>query len=233
MLRFFRLRPAGLLAALGAVVVVACGTDYIELLPLSAGSAMANGGAGGQEFGGRGGTQPSPLSGSAGSAVAGSSGGAGGNLADGGSADVDGGTAGAITNGGRSGSGSGYGGFGGCGGYGCGGFGGNQPQCSENDLRFCAQCDDKLGCRAPYRCNERIQLCLPACESAEQCRPARVCDPTFKTCGPCFSDDQCATQGRPDLRACELTTGRCVECNERVACMDPEVCSLAQCVKMH
>jgi len=226
MRRFIRLRPAGLLAALGAVVAVACGTDYIELLPLSAGSSSVSGGFGGQEIGGRGG-MPS-VAGTAGNLTAGASSGSGGDTNEGG----EGAMGGFAPSGGR-----GYGGFAGCAGFGCGGFGGSggapQGQCSENDLRWCAPCDDQLGCRAPYRCNERIQLCLPSCESAEQCRPARVCDPTFKTCGPCFSDEQCATQGRPDLRACELTSGRCVECNDRVPCADPEVCAVAQCVKMH
>lgn len=223
MSRSFRLGPAGLLAALGALVAVACGTDTIELLPLnSGGSGSSGGGTGGRLGGGSGGADSTASGAGAGGVVTPAGGGGTGGAGNGG-------TAGAFSNGGK---GGGYG----CFGSACGGFsgagGGSYSPCPDPTPPWCTPCSSNDDCREPERCNLRVGLCLPGCTTTTDCtNEGHVCDPTYKTCGPCFNDDQCAERGNPKRRACELSLGgRCVECNERVACTQG-VCSLNQCVE--
>jgi hypothetical protein len=213
------------LAAFGAMIVVACGTDTIELLPLSAGSSV---GSGAGTHSGNAGAGANLNAGNAGTS---------GGMAPGGAGS--GGMAGFFPNGGRGGcsgfSCAGSSGGGGLSGNSGGSSGGNgdNPACADNDLPFCmpSPCTDNSDCRPPFRCNTRLSLCLNGCNSSMDCLLERhVCDPTTNTCVACFEDAQCVDDGSPKTRACEYSTGHCVECNERVPCLQG-TCINLQCIE--
>jgi len=223
MSRLIRLRPAGLLAASISLVAVACGTDTLDLLPRGALAGMAGAGSGGQPLAGTGGVEIT--AGNAG-AASGSQSGMGG-LLNGGAGD--GGNGGSFQNGGK---GGGYGcvGFtcGGSNAGGGGGSGGTDPRCPEPGSPWCTPCNDSDDCPPQFSCSS-FSYCRPTCTSSWECPKDGVCDETYGTCGPCFSDPQCAAEGIPKRNACEIVLGRCVECNERVDCMRGNCVSL-QCV---
>lgn len=210
-----RLRPAGLLAASVGLVAAACGTDTIDLLPLSAGasSAEAGSGNGGQTLGGHG-----PTGHGGKEFTAGSAGASGGRSGMGGRPSVsagDGGSAGSFQNGGK---GGGY-----CAGFACGGTtsgagGSVDPRCPDPNPNspWCTSCQGSTDCPPQFSCNGYIGFCRPTCMSGLECPNDGVCDAMYSTCIACFDDDQCAAEGNPKRRACEF--GRCVECNEHVDC---------------
>lgn len=179
------LRHASLLAA---VVALSCGTDTIELLPAGMGGG-ASGGPGGASVSGA----ESTNGGSASGAGA-SSGGAGGSAA---------GASGSFPGGGGS----------GCNGFGCGGFasgagaGGDANDCSDNHV-FCP-CGPQGRCSFGTKCNARIGLCMPKCDSPLECGgEALLCEE--HSCAPCSEDEQCEQYATFDRRVC--VEGRCEQC---------------------
>lgn len=222
MSRLFGLRPAGLSAAFGVAVAVACGPSTIDLLPPSAGSPAGGGlGGGGLGGGGLGGAGDGGLAG-------GERGGKGGGGGVGLVAPV-GGVAGSLPSGGHA----------GCTGFGCGGSldeggsaGAPDNPCADN-APWCMSCVDDDDCHPPSSiCNLRLSLCLTSCATSADCvREGHVCDPTTNTCVACFDDQQCLDDGNPVTRACETRVGLCVECNQRVACPPGLRCFNLQCVE--
>jgi hypothetical protein len=81
------------------------------------------------------------------------------------------------------------------------------PRCHPS-LAVCVACLNSADCAADNVC-----LIEPACDRGD-----RACLRDDFACGRCDSDNQCATG------ACDLATGRCVECGADGDCPSPLVC---------
>lgn len=203
-------RAGWLVVALAA----ACGTDTIDLLPTGAGgSAPAAAGAtgGGSELGGS-----ANVSGTSGADTSGS--GSSGSGSSGASA-------------GAGGSNLGGGGTGGCSGFGCGGFGsndgfgGDDGECNEI---FCP-CGPQGRCGYGLKCNLRLAMCTPKCESALECGgEGLLCEDD--SCATCSEDEQCKQFGGFGRRVC--VDDRCEECREQSDCPDDSpMCIARRCIQ--
>lgn len=190
---------------LAAAVVVACGTDTIELLPTQ---PVGVGGS----ASGAGGTASSPAAGAP----------------NGGSPEVAG-ASGATLGGSASGSG---GAFGGCSGFGCGGFGsgggfgGDGGECKE--FEFCP-CGPQDRCGPGTKCNLRLGWCTPECDNPLECPgEGSLCED--HSCGTCTEDDQCEKYGGFGRRVC--VNQRCEECEGPSDCPEDEpMCVGRRCIQ--
>jgi hypothetical protein len=195
------------------VVGVACGTNTMDLLPLGVGGGTSSGAVG---TGGGGGSELMTTGGNAaGGGTGGTSAGTGGDAASG--------SSGAPSAGGGATSGDG-----GCGGVGCGGDaggqGGDSGECTD---RFCP-CGPQGQCSMPWRCNERLGLCLPECDGPWECPEGFLCEES--TCAACTEDTQCERYG-PFLRTV-CVNGRCEECAAPSDCpLDSPICFGRRCVE--
>lgn len=234
-------RGAGLLAALAAAVALSCGSDTIDLLPLSAspGSSAASG-SGGISSSGSTGTETSGGGGSGGSGAldngasgttAGTSTSAG---AGGGSKPGNGGRNGCsgpgCGAGGGSGTGTATGGSGGNGGDAA--FGGtlNFP-CEVNGTVPCQACTSDDQCPSRQHCfhnlcaecwiddqcpngvcDKVVHRCAPICQSTLECRGGRVCDPAYNACVSCTSNGEGCPNSGSEQDAHICYFRRCVEC---------------------
>jgi hypothetical protein len=231
-----RLRQAGLVAALGAAMALACGSDVIDLLPPASGLSGGAGTAGSpvqagmDTEGGKAGSDAMPQAGSAGS---------GGTSAGGGSGGVSvGGFAGCSSGFNCGGFNDGFGG-----GFGCINGPGGCISCSNDDEcplgkhcshflgNICVQCADKGQCRQGYTCDRLVGRCGKSCESTIDCDEGHVCDMAQGTCVSCFDNRDCEQDPDPDTRFC--VARRCVECMVPGDCIVPgrPVCAAFQCVE--
>jgi Cys-rich repeat protein len=85
------------------------------------------------------------------------------------------------------------------------------PSCANNP-----RCPPRAGICDPIR-----KVCL-GCTSSSQCGTGQVCDPLTGRCGECISNANCLM---PDLRRCDLTLDRCVQCLGTPDCPPHEVCT--------
>jgi len=214
-----RLRQAGLLAGLAALLAVACGADTISLLPPMPGGSAGAGAV-------------------AGNATAGQMPSAGSDNASGGSSSGAGGNAGSV-NGGSNAQGGSI-----CSGLGCGGvvsIGGNiagppcfngfdnctpcspQGQCPNGQQcdpgrDRCVWClgDRDCGDKEPH-CDRATGRCAPGCDVEQRCVDGRVCDTAWDVCVQCVTRDDCASRF-PDVFCHQH---RCVECEVSDDCEGP------------
>lgn len=190
---------------LAAALVVACGTDTIDLLPAGVGGSVSGATGGG---------------GAAGTAM--TSGGGGGGS----------GGSGAGVGGGASGNG-GVGGASGCSGLGCGGFGSNDGfggeggECKDFEV-FCP-CGPEGRCGIDTKCNERLGLCTRKCDYPFECGgDGFLCEE--HSCAICNDDQQCEQYGSFGRREC--VDGRCEECEESSDCPDESpMCVGRRCIQ--
>jgi hypothetical protein len=219
------IRGAGSFAASLALVVLACGSETIDLLPdrSAGGAAMATAGQSNA------GTESAGLAGAltSDSGGGGSGSGSGGVSAGTGSGGSCGGTCGGDNVGGAVSSG-GY--FNGCP-YGtacqrCADDGGcpDRLHCSQQ-FGVCVECDELTACRQGFRCNVSTGRCAPSCDRSDDCTDGRVCDQELGACVQCWSHQQCENDPWPSTHRCVL--GQCVECTQASDCQDPErpICS--------
>jgi hypothetical protein len=230
------LSRAALLAAAGACVALACGTDTIDLLPerVSERAGSSSGGASaGQDGAGAGSATDmggsTTQAGSNAEAGGGKSGGAAGSAScSGGPCGGNNSNTGGFDNGGGFGNGCPFGGCQSC-------FNNNQCpdwlHCSERFGNVCVECDDEVGCRPDQRCNLSIGRCAQVCEHNDECSEGRVCDPTLKACVFCTVDQQCLSDQNENTRRC--VAGYCFECIEPSDCPKGprEICANWRCVE--
>jgi hypothetical protein len=202
------IRRSGSLAACLALIVLACGSETIDLLQdRSAGGASTS--SAGQSNAGSG---VAGSAGQAGAAASGAGGAAGSADAAAGGSDVGG----VVSFGGY---------FNGCP-YGIGcqpcGFDGDCPDRQRCSKKFgvCVECDEPGACRLGFRCNVSTGRCAPACERSDDCFDGKVCDEGLGACVQCSSDTQCEDDQISSTHRCYL--GQCVECTQQSDCHDPE-----------
>ncbi|MDF3071991.1 MAG: hypothetical protein K0R38_7592, partial [Polyangiaceae bacterium] len=191
---------------LAAALVVACGTDTIDLLPAGVGGSVSGATAGGS---------------AAGTAMTSGGGGSGGS--------------GAGFGGGASGSG-GVGGASGCSGLGCGGFGSNDGFAGEGgeggeckDFEIFCPCGPQGRCGVGTKCNERLGRCTQQCDYPFECGgDGFLCEE--HSCAICTDDQQCEQYGSFGRREC--VDGRCEECAESSDCPDESpMCVGRRCIQ--